>query len=172
MPRSTAGSNVVAVRRPRRTTPISNIDQQIHLYIANWRAASVAGNARDKANKLIKQWFAATSFGDRDVAINDNGSQILTFEEPLLVDGNKYLGLENRRTVKSELDLDLVDEWLSKQPKAKQASLRARLYKKVVTEEFDPDELFAMQQQGLLTEDQLDGMFEAKESWALCVVKD
>jgi hypothetical protein len=163
---------IVAVRRPRNTAPIEDIEREFHTYVTNWRIASKAGAARDKANKKIKEWFAGGIFGQRNVTVNENGSLILEFDVPLEVDGAKILGLENRRTVTPELDLDRVDEWLATLPKAKQTEYRKRLYKQVVTEEFDPDELYALQQSGALTESTLDAMFDNKVSWALCVTKD
>jgi hypothetical protein len=163
---------IVAVRRPRSTAPIEDIEREFHTFLHNWRTAKTAGNARDKANKVIKSWFSSGIFGPRKVTVNENGSQILEFDSPLDIDGKKILGLENRRTVTPELDLDLVDAWLDTLPAAKRKEYRAKLYQRVVSEEFNPDALYALQQGGALTETELDAMFDNKVSWALCVTED
>lgn len=172
MTQPTSGRIVAVRRRPANPTPVSDIEQQFHLFLNGWRAAKTAGNIRDKANKAIKAWFAAGIFGQREVTVNENGSQLLEFEVPLEIDGKKILGLENRRTVTPELDLDKVDAWIASLPKAKQAGVRAKLYQQVVTEEFDADALYAMQQSGALSETELDSMFDNKVTWALCVTED
>jgi len=164
---------IVAVRRrPANAAPISDIQQQFLLFLTNWRAAKTAGAVRDKANKAIKEWFAGGIFGGRNVTVNENGSLVLEFDAPLDIDGKKILGLENRRTVTPELDLDRVDAWLSTLPAAKRTKFRAELYKRVVSEEFDADALYALQQEGALSEAELDAMFDNRVTWALCVTED
>lgn len=169
-PRQTA--NTVALKRPRRTAPVVDIEKQFLLFVTAWRAATTSGKARDKARDTIKAWFKAGGDPDHEITVNENGSQLVEFSEPVAVDGVKVLGLENRRTVTSELDLDKVDEWLEGLDETQRQQLSRRLYKKVVEHVFQPDELFAMQQEGILTEAELDALFSSQESWALCVTKD
>lgn len=162
----------VAVRRPRRVTPLVDIDKQIHTFIFNWRTATTAGKARDKARDLVKEWFSKGGDADHEIAVNENGSQVLTLDEPVLVDGVKVTGLENRRTVTSELDLDLVDAWLESLPGAKREELAKRLFVEVTDTVFQPDELFKLQQEGVISEAVMDSMFTTDEKWALCITKD
>lgn len=169
-PRQTA--NTVAIKRPRRTAPLVDFDKQALMFITNWSTARSAGKARDKARDFVKAWFAKGGDPDHEITVNENGSQIVEFAEPVLVDGKKVLGLENRRTVRSELDLDLVDEWLDSLPEAQREALSRKLYKKVVEHVFQPDALFALQQEGVITEEQLDALFSTTETWALCVTED
>jgi hypothetical protein len=173
-PRTTAATknNTVAVRRPRRVTPITDIEKQFLLFITNWRSATTAGKARDRARDLIKKWFEGGGDADHEITVNDNGSLIVEFEEPVAVDGVKVLGLENRRTETSELDLDAVDEWLESLPEAQRKALSSRLYKRVVDHVFQPDELFKLNQEGVLSDEELDALFETNVTWALCVTKE
>ena len=169
-PRSTAAS-VSPLRRPRRTAPVVDIDRNFLLFISHWSTARTAGKARDKARDVVKAWFARGGDPDHEITVNDNGSQILEFDEPLLLDGKKIAGLENRRTVTPELDLDLVDAWLETLDEDERQQLSKRLYKKVIDHVFQPDALYAMQQEGILSEDELDAMFTTSETWALCVTE-
>lgn len=171
-PRSTASVTPIRVSRPRRTTPLLNIDKEFLLFVTNWRAAATAGNARDKAKAQIKRWFESGGDVDHEVMVNENGSQIIEFPEPVAVDGVKVTGLENRRTAVTELDLDKVDEWLDSLDEETRKAHFKKLFKPVTDYVFQPDALFALQQQGKLTEAQMDAMMTTSVSWALCVTKD
>jgi hypothetical protein len=168
---STPNRNVV-VRRPRKATPIADIEKQFHLFVTNWRMAAVAGKARDKARDNVKAWFDKGGDSDHEISVNENGSQIVAFDEPVLVDGVRITGLENRRTVTSGLDLDRVDAWLESLPKGKREELSRRLYREVTDTVFQPDELFKLQQEGVISEPVMDSLFETDVKWALCVTKD
>ena len=128
----------------------------------------MAGKTRDKARDQIKAWFDRGGDSDHEIAVNENGSQILEFEAPLMVDGVKVTGLENRRTLTNELDLDKVDDLLDTLPEA----VRKRVVKKVVDFIVDPDELFKLNQEGVIKDEQLDALFTPDVKWSLCVVKD
>jgi hypothetical protein len=166
-PRTTP-SNTVRVSRPRNPQPVADIQKHFLAFTSNWRTATQAGKARDKARDVIKAWFEAGGDGTYEITANDNGSQLIEFDEPLLVDGVKILGLENRRTETNELDLDLVDDLLDSLPEA----VRKRVVKKVVSYETDPNELFKLNQEGVISDAQLDGLFTPDIKWALCVTKD
>ena len=166
--RTTAETRTPTVRRPRRPQPIQDIERQFLLFTSNWRTATTAGKARDKARDHIKAWFAAKGDADHEITVNENGSQIVEFDEPLLVDGVKILGLENRRTETSTLDLDEVDDLLDQLPE----SVRKRVVKKVVDYIVDPDELYKLNQEGVITDEQLDALFTTEVGWSLCVTKD
>ena len=163
-----AAARTTAVRRPRRVTPLVDVDKQFHTFAYNWRTATVAGKARDKARDAIKAWFEKGGDSEHEITFNDNGSQLVEFDEPILADGVTITGLENRRTETSELDLDKVDELLDTLP----ADVRKRVVKKVTEYIVDPDELFKLNQEGVIKDDQLDALFSTDIKWALCVTKD
>lgn len=160
-------ARTTSARRPRRVTPLVDIEKDFLLFVTNWRTATVAGKARDKARDTIKVWFEAG--GDRlhEVSVNEAGSQAVEFDEPLLIDGVKILGLENVRKESSVLDQDAVDDLLDSLPE----DVRKRVVKKVVTYEVDPNELFKLNQEGIIKDDQLDDLYETNVSWSLTVKK-
>lgn len=165
--RSTAATRAPRVTRPRKVTPLVDIDKQMHAFIYNWRTATVAGKARDKARDLIKAAFERGSVGDHEITVNDNGSQLVEFDEPVVADGVTILGLENRRTETATLDLDKVDDLLDSLP----ADVRKRVVKKVVDYIVDPDELYKLNQEKVITDKQLDELFTTEVGWSLCVTK-
>lgn len=162
----TAPSRTTAVRRPRRTTPVPDIEKQFLLFATNWRTATTAGKDRDKARNVIKSWFEAGGDADHEITVNDNGSQVIEFD-PIAIDGVKILGLENVRKETSSLDLDKVDELLDNLPE----SVRRRVVKRVVDYVVDPDELFKLNQEKVITDDQLDELFTTNVTYALTVKK-
>ncbi len=153
-PRSTA------VRRPART-PVADIDKAIHEFLYNRSVAKNAGKLRDKARDVLKPWFDGGAGGR--ATEDENGSKTVEFEAPLLIDGVKYTGLMNVRKESSELDLDLVDDLLDELGQ----TARNRVVKKVVDYVVDPDELFKLNQEGVITDEQLDALFKTTVTWAL-----
>lgn len=155
---------VAVSRRPR--TPVADVTQSFHEYLYNWNIAKHAADKRDKAKAILKRWFE--SGADGKATINESGSQVYEFDEPLLIDGTKFLGLENVRRESTTLDLDKVDELLdTKDPK-----VRNRVVKRVVDYIVDPDELFALNQEGLITDAEMDALYTTTVTWALGVKKD
>ena len=162
--RSTASTRV---SRPRRPQPLHDIQKQFLAFASNWRTATTAGKERDKARDRIKAWFEAGGDAEHEITVNDNGSQLVEFD-PIVVDGLKITGLENRRTETSNLDLDLVDDLLD----TLGPDVRKRVVKKVVDYVVDPDELFKLNQEKVISDEQLDGLFTTDVRWSLCVTKD
>ena len=159
----------------RRTrTPLVDIQKEFHDFLHNWAVATDAGNLRDKAKGKIKKWFETG--GDGEVTVNGNGSQFSEFEVPLEIDGRKITGLENRRSATPRLDVDKVDAWLESLPQAQREKLSARLYERVVDYRFKEDELYALNQEGIVPDDLLDpnndgGFITTDVTWSLHVTK-
>lgn len=164
-------TRTVAARRPRKVTPIHDIEKQFLLFISAWRAATAAGKARDKASAVIKAWFERGGDSDHEISVNDNGSLGYDFPEPVLLDGVTVTGLEAVRRESSELDLDLLDEYLDKLPEGRRAELTRKLYKRVTDTVFQPDALFALNQSGEITDDDLDSFYTTSTTYALTVKK-
>ena len=155
---------VAVARRPR--TPVSDVTKSFHEYLYHWKIAKAAADKRDRAKGVIKQWFEAGA--DGKATINESGSQVYEFDEPLLIDGTKFLGVENVRRESTTLDLDKLDDLLdTKDPK-----VRSRVVKKVTEYVVDPDEVFALNQEGVITDAELDALYTTEVTWALGVKKD
>lgn len=167
-----AAARTTAARRPRRVQPLVDIEKQFHAFLYNWSVATKAGKERDKARDRIKTWFGSGGDSGHEIGVNENGSQILEFPEPLEINGHKFTGLENRRTVTSELDPDLIDEWLESLPVDKRLEISKRIMKRVVEYVLDPNEIFKLNQEGIIDDDILDSLYATDVKFSLNVVKD
>jgi len=159
-----------ASRSRKIRVPLVDIDKQFLGYLTAWCAVKDGTTLRDKSRDAIKKWFANGGDGDHEVTVNDNGSQLVEFPEVKEVGGRKFAGVENRRTVTSVLDPDLIDEWLETLPAAKRQKISAQILTEVKEYVLDPDELFKLNQQGVIDDDTLDSLYRTNESWALNVV--
>lgn len=171
-PRETANVRTVRGSRPRRTTPLQDIEKSFLEFITFWRTAKTAGTKRDKARNAIKDWFEKGEYGSHDVTVNDQGSLLVEFDEPLMLDGVTVTGLENVRKQSDELDLDKVDAWLESLPEGQRQELTKRLYKPVTDYVFQQDQLYRLQQEGVLSEAAMDSLFSTDITWALTVKTD
>ena len=169
--RSTAATRTPA-RRPRRVTPLHDIERSFLEFVTFWRTASVAGKKRDKARDHIKEWFEKGGDADHEITVNDQGSELVEFAEPLVLDGVTVTGLENVRKQSDELDLDKVDAWLDSLPEEQRKALAKKLYKPVTDYVFQQDALFRLQQEGVITEELMDSLYTTDITWALTVKKD
>lgn len=164
-------ARTVAARRPRKVTPIQDIEKLFHTFVYNWRTATLSGKNRDKAALAIKAWFERGGDADHEVTVNDNGSLAYEFDEAIVLDGVTVTGLEAVRKESSTLDLDAVDAWLDKQPAAQRAKLTKQLYKTVTDVVFQPDALYALNQQGVISDADLDALYNTSTTYALTVKK-
>jgi hypothetical protein len=149
--------------------PVADIDKLFLEFVTLWRTVKVAGNKRDKTRDLIKLWFAKGGDPDHEVTVNETGSQSVDFEDELEIDGVTVVGIENVRKEVNEIDLDRVDAWIATLPPAQAAEVRKMLYKTVTTVEFQPDELYRLNQTGVLSDRVLDSLYETDIQWALTV---
>lgn len=170
MPRETA--NTVRATRPRRTTPITDISKEFLTFCTSWRTATTEGKKRDKARDRIKEWFEKGGDADHEITVNDQGSQLVEFDEPVVIDGVRITGLENVRRQSDDLDLDKVDAWLDSLPEDTRKALAKKLYKPVTDYLFQQDALYALNQAGVITDAVLDSLFTTNLTWALTVKKD
>ena len=156
----------------QRRRPLSDMAKDWHEFFYNHGQAKEHADARDKAKGRLKKWFETSD--DPRFYADENGSVFFDLPEVLEIDGRKYDGLENRRRASSSVDLDKVDEWLDGLPESHRNKLYERLFKPVVRTdiEFQQDELYALQQEGVIPEDMLDpenedGFITTEVTWAL-----
>jgi hypothetical protein len=113
--------------------------------------------------------FAATlkSYIFEEGEETPEGHLEVLFPEPLNIGGVRYLGLRNQRTNPAPLlDEDRAQELLD------QLGLRDRVAEEVTVTQWNWDELYVLNQQGLITDEQLDSLFDEPEpKWSLVVIR-
>lgn len=89
------------------------------------------------------------------------------FEEPLTIGASTYLGLRNQMSPGEDLlDTERAEKLLV------ELGLRDQVIKPVTTEVAEWDELYVLNQKGLITDEQLDSLFDPQPpSFSLVVIK-
>lgn len=89
---------------------------------------------------------------------DSSGHRVLTFDEPVEIDGTTYAGLRNEARRTTLLDEEAAREILTQ---------KGLLDHVVKTQEYlDQDEIYVLYQQDLLTDTELEKIFTTRISWA------
>lgn len=96
---------------------------------------------------------------------DENGNLTWEFPEPVSIEGKKFRGLMLQRRVSEYTDEDKALELIYKH------DLQRRCIKERIVEDVDLDELYAANQEGIVSDDEIDSIIETTESWALTKVK-
>lgn len=137
--------------------------RKAHQYLSFRAQAANLDKVKDPLGKELKAHIAQS--GELDA----NGNVDLLFPEPLTIDGETFLGLRNQKIQPAPLvDEEKVDELLATLP----PEIRERVVREVTITVRDDDELYVLNQEGLITDDQLDGvMFTPEPRYSLVVIK-
>jgi hypothetical protein len=155
----------------RRLAPPDNLGIAAHEFLYNRSVASTSETAKDQARDQIKGWLTlknaagAMPNGRED----ENGHRYLDFDEPLTINDVTYSGIQAQRKVVATIDLEETERLLrEKDPTGK---LYDRVFKRVVERRFDEDELFVLNQLGVISDDELDALGTEHVSYSLLPVK-
>lgn len=147
----------------RRRLVLSEIARRAQEFLYYRDDESTAKKQKEQARDAIKAYFESTTKARED----ENGHKYFDFEEPIQINGVTYKGLQNQRKVTSSIDVGLVEAWLADQP----SDFRERVFREVTVTEFDQDELYVLNQEGILPDDVLDSFTVQNPTWSLNVVK-
>lgn len=150
--------------------------------------AAAATKAKNAARDEIKAFTLPDEDNEElnpnEVRIDENGHRYYDFPEPVTIDGKTYKGLRNQRTVSAFVDEDKVREFfdgtymgdpdptLSEAERTRRALMKQQVWKPVTTWEWDYEELYRLNQQGILTDDEIDSLTTTSVTWALNAVKE
>ena len=149
----------------RRSVMPSGLEQAAHVFLHQRDRATEAGRARDDARDQIKDWLTHTNAvgnftnGDED----ENGNRIL----PFTVAGKRIIA--QRRVPAPTIDLDAAEKLLRE--KGGEA-LYDVVFKREVVRTFDEDELFALNQKGVISDEELDALEVTGDASYALVVSD
>jgi hypothetical protein len=130
-------------------------DEEAKAKKAKERAVEVLG---DKKRNLLKEYV--------DEHGTPNGKDYdWYFPEPITIGDFTYQGLRNQASEKHLFDDDRAQTLLAAK------GLTDRVRREVTTVEWDYDELYSLNQEGLLTDDELDSLLEIEVSYSLVVIK-
>jgi len=133
--------------------------QTAHLYFKFLSDELSAKKKRELYRDRLKDYISENCEPD------ENGNLTYEFPQPLFIDDIWYSGLQNQRRVSEYTDEDKAMELISRH------GLEDRCLIPVVTTEIDLDELYAANQEGIISDDEIDSIINAAETWALVKVK-
>jgi hypothetical protein len=97
---------------------------------------------------------------DANGEVDEKGSKFWKLDPPIEVNGQKFTEVKRERRVSTSLDAEKAEEL------AVAKGIRDRLFKQVTTEVLDQDELYVLNQEGVISDEELDGLFVETESFA------
>lgn len=132
--------------------------RQSHKYLYSSEEEVKIVQAKNKAKDFLKEYIKENG------EVDENGNIIIYFEEPLHL-STSYNGLMLQRRVSEYTDDEKLMNLLE------DTGLSTRCVKYVTVPEIDLDEVYACNQEGLLTDEEVDSFIEVSETWALVKVK-
>lgn len=137
----------------------SAVNQMIHGFLFNRAEQERTGKSRDSYRNLLREVIM------EDGREDENGHRWLDFEEDLTVEGKTYKAICAQRRISSSIDLDATESL------AKELNLYDEVFPVKEVRQFDEDRLYALNQQGKITDEQLDSLITEVETFAIVPVK-
>ncbi len=99
--------------------------------------------------------------------LDDKGNRYYDFDDPIFIGGKAYSGLQAQRRVYSEIDLGGAEHLMRRLGQ----ELFDRVFRQVTIRQFSEDDLYLLNQEGVVSDAELDDLIIEKETWALVAVK-
>lgn len=151
--------------------PLSELKKTAHTFLFNRGRAEDYGKIRDEAKAFLKDWFLAVNTSGRMVngEVDDKGNRTLWFDDPLTIGDVTYTGVQAQRKEPTPvIDTDAAADLL----REKGSEFYEQVFKRQVTRVFSEDDLYTLNQEGVVTDDELDALLVVgNTSYAIVVVK-
>lgn len=116
---------------------------------------------REDLRDNLKEWVLENG------ELDENGNRVYYFPKPVQMgDGREVRGLMAQRRVSEFVNEDRAFNV------AEQYNVLGKVTYEVVTEELDLNEMYILNQQGIIPDDAIDSILEVKETFALVQLKD
>lgn len=153
----------------RAPTPPDDLTRAAHEFLHFRSVEAQATATKNKARDLLKGWLIMKNQGKMlNGRVDENGHRFYDFEQPLTIGEVTYTGIQAQRKTSSSIDLEATEKLLREKGGEKLYDL---VFKRVVTREFSEDELFLLNQKGVISDDELDALETESESYSLLPVK-
>jgi hypothetical protein len=131
----------------------------IHGFLYNRAQQESRAKDRDRYRDILKSWVM------EDGREDENGHRYLDFEEPLVIEGKAWAGIQAQRRISTSIDLDATEEL------AKTHGIYDAVFPIREIREFDEDALYRANQQGIVSDEELDGLLTENVTFAIVPVK-
>jgi hypothetical protein len=148
---------------PRRTTrraekpinldpenPIEKVRQFLSLKFQEAQIVTRKNKLRDEVSAFV----------DANGETDEKGSKFWKLPSVIEVNGQRFTEVKREKRVSISLDEDAVEELVNRK------GIRDRVFKEITTTVLDQDELYVLNQEGLIDDAELDALFVEKESFA------
>ena len=137
----------------------SALNEAVHGFLFNRAEQERTGKIRDKYRDALRDWLLADGRED------ESGHRYLDFESPLTVGERTWSGICAQRRLSSSIDLDAAESL------CRELDIFDVVFPVVPVRQFDEDALYAANQRGLITDEQLDSLITENETFAIVPVK-
>ncbi|MER5754314.1 hypothetical protein [Streptomyces sp. NPDC002088] len=131
-------------------TPVEKVRQFLVLKFQETQVVTRKNHLRDEISAYVD------SNGDED----EKGSKFWRLPEPIEVNGQKFTEVKREKRTSVGLDEDAVETL------ANSKGIRDRVFKEVTTTVLDQDELYVLNQEGVISDEELDALFTENVSYA------
>jgi hypothetical protein len=145
----------------------SSLTKLAHEFTYNRGVETRAKRDKERARDGLKAYLLESDPESEEFRIDENGHRYLDLENPIPDGDDLVLSIRAQRNVSSSIDLDKAGDIL----RAKGPAVYDRVFRRVVRREFDENELYAVNQAGLVTDDELDSMIIENVTYSLGTVK-
>lgn len=150
---------------------LSDLEKSAHEFLHYRDTTASAEKVRDRAKAVLKGWLTLRNKAGEMVNgdVDENGNRTLYFDEPLTIGEATYTGVQaQKKEPTPAIDLDAAETLL----KGKGSEAYDKVFKRRVIREFDEDALLVLNQKGVLSDNELDGLLVTGDpTYALVVVK-
>lgn len=135
------------------------LTEAVNGFLFNRAEQERTGKQRDKYRDVVRQ--EVLTWGRED----EGGHRWIDFDSDLTIEGKTYKAICAQRRVSSSIDLDATEAL------AKELGLLDEVFPVTPVRQFDEDKLYALNQQGKITDKQLDGLITENVTFAIVPVK-
>jgi hypothetical protein len=101
-----------------------------------------------------------SAFVDANGEVDEKGSKFWTLPAAIEVNGQKFTEVKREKRTSISLDEDAVENLVNAK------GIRDRVFKEVTTTVLDQDELYVLNQEGVISDEELDALFAENISYA------
>jgi hypothetical protein len=139
------------------------VDKAVHDFLYQRDAETFAATMKNRGRDSLREYIMDEEHDD--VRIDESGHRYLDLPDPLTFSGVTYTAICAQRRLSSSIDLDKTETL------ARELGLFDAVFPIVEVREFDEDALYAANQRGLVSDEQLDSLISEQETYAIVPVK-
>jgi hypothetical protein len=141
---------------------MDDLTKAVHTFLFNRDVETTASRAKGDGHRTLKEHLLSDAEGVRE---DENGHKFYDFEKPLTIGGVEYKAISAQRRLSASIDLARTEELV------REKGLYEDVFPPVTTRRFDEDALYAANQLGYITDEELDGLITENVTYAIVPVK-